>query len=405
MPGLGTAARFLGRGNASTPRRLGMARLAHLVLAVVLGVGSVVTAAQLDQREAQAEVHAAQYARVAAVETSLLTAHVAASRASLSGAAAQLDESRAALDQASTRLIEVAAQRTGDESALSAIGHHLLRYAAALERAQLQRDTAQGQSALAAADDLLREDLLPAIRQLQDVHGAVSTSGVAWWMWLLPVLGWLTVAAIVAISWYTAQVSHRVVNLGLAAAAAATLVLAISAGNVVAGHNAGTAGSVAAEFGGVQRLTTAQREGIGAFALLANGVATRTWSSQDAEAYTTALDDAEQLLEESGADATSTALTALRRASEQVATAAADRDWEEAAALLKQSGATDPARIADSFLDNSQFVVDQAVEDLRSAVREQGGQTTGFAILAVACALISAGAGAWGLGQRLKEYR
>lgn len=401
----GRAGRLLPeRGTATTPRRLAMARLVHLVLAVVLGVGSVVTAAQLDQREALAEAHAAQYVRTAVIETQLLTAHAAASRAGLSGAAEQVTDTRAALDEASTQLVEAAAEQSGDAAALGAIGHQLLRYAEALERAQLLRGTTEGRTALAAADDLLRTDLLPAIQQLQEFHSA-ATPGVVWWMWLLPILGWLTVAFIVVVSWYTARVSRRVVNVGLAAAAVATLVLAISAGNLVAGHSAGTAGSVTAEFTDVQNLTTAQRDGIGAFALLANGVATQSWTSQDAEAYTASLDQAARLLEESGAESASTALTALRRASEQVATAAAGRDWEKAGTLLQQSTPTDPARIADSFLEGSRFAVDQSLDDLRSAVRAQGAQTTGFAVLAAVCALISAIAGALGLQQRLKEYR
>ncbi len=393
------------RSTATTPRRLGLARLVHLGLALVLGVGSVAVAVQLDQREAQAEVHGAQYVRTATLETRLLTAHAAASRASLSGNAAQAEQAQAALDEAATQVVEAAAQPTGDEAALATISHHLLRYTEALERAELQRGSAQGRTALAAAHDVLREDLLPAVQELQRTHSAVSTSGVAWWMWLLPVLGWLTVAVILGISWYTARVSRRVVNPGLAIAAAATLVLAISSGSVVAGHNSGTAGSAAALFGDVQARTTAQRNGVGAFALLANGVATRSWSSQDATDYTTALDEAGRLLEDSGAEPAGTALTGLRRANEQVAAAAADRNWDKADELLQKSGANDPATVADRFLDASEVCVQEALDGLREAVRSQGAQTVGFAALALFCALISAAAGAWGIGQRLKEYR
>lgn len=392
------------RGTATTPRRLGLARLTHLALALVLGVGSVVTAGQLDQREALAEVHAAQYVRTAVIETQLLTAHAAASRASLSGAAEQVTQTRAALDEASTQIVEVAAEETGDTAALGVIGHHLLRYAEALERAQLLRGTPEGRAALASANELLRTDLLPAVHQLQQSHSA-STAGVVWWMWLLPVLAWLTVAAILAISWYTARVSRRVVNPGLAAAAVATLVLAVSSGNLVAAHNAGTAGSVGAEFTSVQELTTAQRSGIGAFAALANGVATQSWTTQDAGEYTASLGEAATILAASPYDATATSLTAMTRANEQVAAAAGAKDWEKAGTLLKQSTASDPATVAASFLASSQDSVEDALGNLRSAVRAQGAQTTGFAVLAAICALISAIAGALGLQQRLKEYR
>ena len=259
--------------------------------------------------------------------------------------------------------------------------------------------------ALAAADDLLRTDLLPAVHQLQESHGASSTPGVPWWMWLLPVLAWLTVVAIVGVSWYTAQLSHRVVNLGLAVAAAATIVLATSAGNLVASHNAGTAGSVAAEFGTVQSLTAGQRSGMDAVARLAGGVATRSWTADDASAYAADIEDAAERLGGQPYDDATAALQVLTQANEPVARAAAAKDWAEAATLLQKSSAKDPTPAADAFLEVTVASVDQGLTEVRAAADAQAAQTTTFAVAALVCALISALAGAFGLGQRLKEYR
>lgn len=394
-----------GRGGATTPRRLGLARLVLVGIALLLGVGSAVTAAQLGQRESLAEVHAAQYVRITTVETHLLTAQAAAARASLSGGDGQREEVSGALDQAATLLVEVAAAQTDDPAELASISHDLRHYSDALGRALLQRDSAAGRTALTGADAILHDDLLPAVQQLQAAHGAVSTSGVAWWMWLLPVGAWLGVAAIVGVAWFVARMSHRIINPGLAIAAIATLVLAISSGSLIAGHADPDTGSVGGAFSHVESLTKAQRSTAGAAALLANGVATQSWTSQDSELYASLLDTADAALDPVTDPGVSARLDTFRAAAAITLAHAEAAEWDDAATSLVADSGEHPAPAAAGFLAQVAASIDDALSDLSGAIRLQSGQTVGFAVLAVVCAVVSAVASAWGLQQRLKEYR
>lgn len=218
-----------GRGSGATPRRLRLARLAHVAIALVLGVGAVVTGVELSEREQIATVHAEQYERATAIEAGLQEAQAGAS-ATPAAPAALPEATRTALDEVSTLLVDVAAQRTDDPADLAEISRLVSRYTESL---------AAGKSA--PAKELLTEELLPAVQRLQEAHNAVSSAVVTWWMWLVPVGAWLAVAFIVGIAWYAARISHRVINPGLAIAAVATVTLAVGSGSFLAAHQAGTA--------------------------------------------------------------------------------------------------------------------------------------------------------------------
>lgn len=216
-----------GRGSGATPRRLRLARLVHVLLALVLGVGAVITGAELNERDANAAVHAAQYERATSIEASLQEAHESAGEQP-TGDETLPAETQGALDTATATLIEMANAGTDDADELALIGQTMARYAQALAA---DRPT--------LAEQILTDDLLPAVQQVQAAHNAVASTAVTWWMWLVPVGAWLAVATIVGIAWYTARVSRRVVNPGLLVAAIATISLAVRSGSVLAGYIAG----------------------------------------------------------------------------------------------------------------------------------------------------------------------
>ena len=210
-----------GRGSGDTPRRLRLARLVHVLLAVALGAGAVLTGAELNDRVATAALHTAQLERATSIETSLQYAQENAGETPASGAVLP-EKTQNALDTATTALIEMADAGTDQTTSLAAVASLISRYAATL---------AAGRAA--PAKELLENELLPAVRQLQTDHSAVSGTVVSWWMWLVPVGAWLAFAAIAGIAWYTARVSHRVLNLGLVAAALATAALALRSGTTL----------------------------------------------------------------------------------------------------------------------------------------------------------------------------
>lgn len=216
-----------GRGSGTTPRRLRLLRLVHVALALALGLGAVVTATELEQREATAAVHTVQYGRATQLETSLQTAQATAGDTPASGAVLP-EKTQDALDEVTTLLVDMAAERTDDPATLADLGQQVTRYTVALAAGK----TAQ-------AKQILTDTLLPAVKALQQAHGEVTATVVSWWMWLLPVVAWLTVAFIVGTGWYTARVSHRLVNPGLLTATIATAILAGSSGSLMTAHLAG----------------------------------------------------------------------------------------------------------------------------------------------------------------------
>lgn len=227
----GRASRALtGRGSGATPRRLRLARLVLVLLALVVGVGAVATGNELDDREATAARHAAQLERAGSIETSLKRAQEK-SAGKVTGDAVLPAETSAALDSATTELLEMARAGTDDTTRLAEIGQSMSRYTELLAAGKATE-----------AKQLLETDLLPAVQQLKAAHDAVASTEVPWWMWLVPVGAWLAVATIVGVAWYTARVSHRVVNAGLAVAAVATAALASRSGTVLADHVAGSSG-------------------------------------------------------------------------------------------------------------------------------------------------------------------
>ncbi len=219
-----------GRGSGATPRRLRLARLVHVLVALALGAGVLAVGLELQDREATAGVHAAQYKRAVSIETTLKDAQASAGGTPASGSALP-EKTRDAIDTATTTLIEIAASSPEDTVELADIGHLISRYTETLAAGR-QSD----------AGKLLDDELLPAVQQLQAAHNAEATTAVTWWMWLVPVGGWLAVAGLVALGWFTARISHRLVNVGLLIAAVATGVVAATSGQLLATHAAGTGG-------------------------------------------------------------------------------------------------------------------------------------------------------------------
>lgn len=390
-----------GRGSATTPRRLRLTRLALTVLTVILTAGGIATSAVLAERQSQADVQAAQYVRTSAIETELLRAHAATSSSLLQapGAAATAQQTIAtnATDEAASNLLEIASAGTDDPAALSAVSQGILRYTQTLAQAQQQRGSEAFRATLDGAYSQLTEDLLPKVDALQDSHRAVSTLGVMWWMWLLPVFAWLTAAAVLAASWYMARASHRVVNAGLALALVATVGLALYSGNVITSAQSGGLGQ---SFSRLESLAAARQATAGAHALLANGVATHTWSKDDTASLQSRFDQANEALD--GDTDLRAHVDTLRADAEAVRASAESRDWDAATARLLDTSKGDQTG---GFLDKAGEAMSAALADTHAAAAAQQEQITLFAVVAVLCSLGAALAAIAGFHQRLKDYR
>ncbi|MGB4891476.1 MAG: hypothetical protein WBP09_07370 [Propionicimonas sp.] len=403
---LRTATAGLAGRTGHTPRRIRLWQLSIAAMGLMLAVVGAGTTASLTQQLEQASIHANQYLRAGDIQNQLLVAHAASARAFVAASEkdAQANDEQAvqARDTAATRIVEMAAQRTDLDSSLESLTHDLLRYAALVEAAHQQRGQDAGRDSLSQADALLRSSLLSATEELQAAHLAASQPSVGWG-WVLPLVAWLTVIGLVAISVLVARASHRVFNTGLVAAALVALLIAfgsISTASAQASPNA-TTDALAR----VAAVATAQHAGSQSYALVANTVATRR-SSGDPSAElagllatsTTALDptaDADLIKN----------LTTLGKAGAAILAHARSQAWTAAERALLSADADAVAAASDAVQSQTDAEVRVARDTLRGAAEAQASVGVMIAALSVIGALLICVAGIRGLSQRLKEYR
>ncbi|MGB7961680.1 MAG: hypothetical protein WCF12_01785 [Propionicimonas sp.] len=380
--------------------------MAVAAMALLLGGVAAITMATLSSQLQQASAHAYQYVRAGDIQRQLLGAHAASARAFLARSDADAkginQEAAQARETAATRIVEMAAQRTDLDGSLESLTHDVLRYAGLVDAAQQHRGEDIGRASLSAANQVLESSLLPTTDALQSAHLAAAQPAGGW-VWVLPVLAWLTVIGLAWISVLVARASHRVFNTGLVLAGVFAVLIAfgsVSMANGQASPNATTDGLAR-----VSALATAQRSGAQAYALAANSAATRIWTGDPAVAFHELISQGTQALDPSLDKTLIDRLKELATAGTPAITHAKAHAWAEAeAAILSvQPDAVGPA----SARVQTQAVADltTALESLRTAVSGQASATVVLGALSVIGTLGIAVAGIRGLNQRLKEYR
>lgn len=403
---LKTAAAGLTGRTGQTPRRLRLWQLAVAAMALLLGGVAAITMATLSSQQELAAAHASQYVRAGDIQRQLLGAHAASARAFLARSDADArrinQEAVEARETAATRIVEMAAQRTDLDGSLETLTHDVLRYAGLVEAAQQHRGEDTGRANLAAASKVLESALLPATDALQRAHLSAAQPS-AGWVWVLPVLAWLTVVGLAWISVLVAKASHRVFNVGLVLAAVIAVLIAfgsMSMANGQASPNATTDGLAR-----VSALATAQRSGAQAYALAANAAATRLWTGDPAVAFTDLISTGTQALDASLDATLIDHLKALQTAGTTVITHAKAHSWAaaEAAVLSVQPDAIGPA--STMVQDQADADLTTALTNLRTAASGQASVTVMLGVLSVIGSIGLAVAGIRGLTARLKEYR
>ncbi|MEA5119087.1 MAG: hypothetical protein VB036_15915 [Propionicimonas sp.] len=395
-----------GRGSATTPRRLRLARLGLTIVAGVLLAGAIVTAVVLGDRQQQADVHATQYVRAESIQSDLLRAHGAAAASSVQSsdetAKALYETSVDARTQAAWTLLEITEAGTDNADVLSAISASLVRYGNALERASSQRGSDAARASLGEAYEVLTTDLLPQLAAVQTGHGQASSSTVPWWMWLLPVLGWLAAAAILVVSVSVARSSHRVVNLGLAVSLIATVTVAVYSGSVLVGAGVDGIGEPVAR---ADALSSYRNTAVSGYAQLANGVATRTWTAADTTALAEVLGQATTGLDPEQDETLITLASSLDTRTAKIASSATAGDWATAEKALTATGTDSLEGLTAALIDAADSKLTGALTDVHQAVALQDNEVAGFGVIAALAALVAGLTAIAGLHQRLKEYR
>lgn len=399
----------------STPARV---RLLSAVTAVLALLFAMLGAYGVDRRANAIDAAAASATQLLLaqdIEVRLLRADALASENFLRGGLedpavrqAYVEE----LEAAGEGLVAVSNRVPADVlTALREVSTAVARYAGLVEqsRANNRQGFPVGVTYLLQANRVLGDDVLPALRAVQqslrgDVNGQLDAADRAG-LWL-HAGGWLLVAACAGGLLWLAQRFRRLVNVPLAAALAAVL-LVVVVGGMVQGSSIddaerATSGALqTADLAAQARSSAFRARTQEAVALIQRGngaAADAAWADADGDgrAALEPLCNSFEVCEPVRRyDAYASVYASVRAAD------TADGDWEGAVAR----SLTDSAVAFATFDRSSAEVVDNAAV---AAAGELSGATDGLGLLRAAVFVVgvaAAGLALIGYGQRLKEYR
>ena len=386
-----------------SPQLLRRLQVVVALALLIAGALSVWVVTDLRGDLASAPNLAEQYARLGQVQHSLSAAARLADQSVLLGESADGANATAAIDQvvhASGLLVEAAKERPQDADAVQAIGGNVLRFSLVLSSA-VGAPQAQALPRLATAQTQLG-DLLGQIDQLQ-AQLATEAAGRPWSQSTPAVaLAGVAMAAVVAwVAWVVARRSHRVLNLGLAAAVIALFVvigLTATAQDVAA--NASQA-SRSTQFTHVVNTTNAVRHLDAAQQVLTTAVLTQAWNATTKNTYALEFTAASAAARVEGLPQPNDVDTAK----EALATRMNQGNWKAATTNLLDTGSDGLSAAADAFRTSASTASDGAVADAAAAPTDARASLVAELVLIVAVALAGAALGVLGLFQRLREYR
>ena len=386
-----------------TPRLLQRLQVVVALAVLIAGAMSTWVIADLRGDLASAPNLAQQYARLGEVQHDLSAAARLAKVSVILGEAADGANAAAAIDQvvaASGLLVESAKERPQDAAALQAIGGDTLRYSLTLASAVGSPRT-QALPRLAVA----QKQLDALLGQLDDLQAQLAAEADARpWSQGTPAV-WLVCLAMAAVvvwaSWLVAQRSHRVVNLGLAAAVVALLsMIGITAAAQGAAVSASEA-SRSTQFARVVNTTAAVRHLDAAQQVLTTAVLTQTWDATAQANTTTEVKSATAAASKENL----TGLSSFTNARDSLDTQMSKGEWKAATSALTDTAKKSLSGAAQAVRDNARSVSDGAVTIASAAPTSARATLVVQLVLVIVVALVGAALGVLGLYQRLTEYR
>jgi hypothetical protein len=227
---------------AGTPGRMRALLLLTAVVAVLFGLAAAQGFQQSDGALQRAEANTAQLVRVQAIHTSLVSANADATNAFLVGGLeppAQRQHFVDSMAQASKLIAEAATAQPADQAVLGQLNATLLTYQGLVEqaRANNRQGLPIGSQYLKDASASLQNDSLPLLTNLvaanEDRVGTEFDGIGDGNIWLI-VGGLITVLVLGYTLWWLAKRTHRYLNLPIAAAAVLVLLTMLVGGTSLA---------------------------------------------------------------------------------------------------------------------------------------------------------------------------
>jgi hypothetical protein len=394
---------------------------AFLILAaamsVVFGVAAAQGFSQSDGALDRAQANTAQLVRIQGIHTNLVSANADATNAFLVGGL-EPPEQRAhfvnSLAAAAGLIAEAATAQPADRDVLGALNKTLITYGGLIEqaRANNRQGLPIGSQYLKDANSVLQDDSLPLVKALVEANEKrVDTEfdGIGnGTIWVL-VGGLLSLVVLAITLRWLARRTHRYLNVPIAAGAALVLLTTVIGGVALAGASSSAKDTRSSEY---ERTLALSRARIAAYDARSNESLTLiARGSGDAfdKAYNTSAGQVDDQLGKVGANGGNLQQlwTAYKTIHAKVRkTDGTDGNWDAAVAMaVGDDKANNSVDAFGAFDDASNQQLTQTSTAVQKELKDARDGLPPIGWLGVPIGILAALLVAWGMSQRLEEYR
>ncbi|MGC4941044.1 hypothetical protein [Kribbella sp. DT2] len=398
-----------------TPGRLRALLIASAVIAVLFGAAAAQGFRQSDGALQRAEANTAQLVRVQAIHTNLVAANADATNAFLVGGLeppAQRQHFVDSLATASKLIAEAATAQPADQTVLGQLNTTLLTYNGQIEQARTnnRQGLPIGSQYLKDANATLQNDSLPLLNALVSANeGRVDTEfdGVGGGnVWLI-VGGLISLAVLVLTMVWLARRTHRYLNVPIAAGAVLVLLTMVVGGAGLAGASSSAKDTFDGEYSDARVLATAR---IAAYDAKSNESLTLIARGSGADfekAWKAAADRVDQQLATigTGAGNAPSAWEEYKVAHLAIRKADDGGNWDAAVDQAIGTGPKTATAPFTNFDKSSTAKLAEASDAAQAQLADARGSLPPIGWLGLPIGILAALLAAWGLSQRLGEYR
>ncbi|GAA3118958.1 hypothetical protein JOF29_000928 [Kribbella aluminosa] len=400
-----------------TPGRMRAFLLLAAAMSVVFGLAAAQGFSQSDGALGRAQANAAQLVRIQAIHTNLVSANADATNAFLVGGLEPPDRRQHFVDSlaaAAGLIAEAATAQPADRDVLGALNKTLITYEGLIEqaRANNRQGLPIGSQYLKDANSVLQDDSLPLVKALvQANEKRVDTEfdGISYGTIWVVVGGLLSLLVFGVTLRWLARRTHRYMNVPIAAGAVLVLLTTAVGGIALAGATSSAKNTRNSEY---ERTLALSRARIAAYDARSNESLTliaRGSGDQFDKAYNTAAAEVDSQLSKLGTTgaALQNAWSSYKTIHGKVRDSDANKgNWDGAVAMAvgkdKTNSSVDTFGAFDSS-SNQQLTTTSAAVQSKLKDARNGLPPIGW--LGVPIGIAAALLVAWGMSQRLEEYR
>jgi hypothetical protein len=402
---------------AGTPGRMRAFLIIAAAMSVVFGLAAAQGFSQSDGALDRAQANAAQLVRIQAIHTNLVSANADATNAFLVGGLEPPDQRKHYVDSmaaAAGLIAEASAAQPADRNVLGALNQTLITYEGLIEqaRANNRQGLPIGSQYLKDANSVLQESSLPLVKALVDANEKrVDTEfdaigyGTIW----IVVGGLLSLLVFAVTLRWLARRTHRYINVPIAAGAILVLLTTVIGGVSLASASSSANDTRNAEY---EQTLALSRARIAAYDARSNESLTLI-ARGSGDTFDKAYNAAAKVVDEQ-LDTSSASISDLQNqwiAYTAVHTKIRQDDingkWDDAVA--KAVGTTDTAdnsvKTFKAFDESSATQLKSTSDAVSSQLQDARDGLPPIGWLGVPIGIAAALLVAWGMSQRLEEYR